>query len=336
MRGGWSKRWWGASGKNENDAQNDPHAEPFKRSDLIYLQDARVRELLSWNALIAAMEEALGALSTGRVRQPVRTVVPVEENRRYLGIMPAVAEDVMGAKLVSFYPVNEATPYPTHNGTVVLLDSITGVPIAAMDARSITEMRTAAVSAAVTRYAMPPDARVLAVLGSGVQARAHVDALSQVMPLDEIRVWSRNAEHAAEFARECGGAATDAQSAVRGADVVVVATSSREPVLLGSWLSEGAHVNSVGANHPSWRELDDDAMRNVVLVDSRDAAAVESGDVIGSQAIPYAEVGELFAGICAWPDRGRTTVFKSMGQAIEDVVAARLVLERYNAQERGV
>ena len=303
---------------------------------MIYLPDARVRELLSWDALIAAMEEALGALSTGRVRQPVRTVVPVEENRRYLGIMPAVAADVMGAKLVSFYPANEATPFPTHNGTVVLLDSATGVPIAAMDARSITEMRTAAVSAAVTRYAMPHDARVLAVLGSGVQARAHVAALSHVMQIGEIRVWSRNPEHAADFARECGAAAMDAQSAVRGADVVVVATSGRDPVLCGSWLSDGAHVNSIGANHPSWRELDDDAMRNTLLVDSRDAAAVESGDVIGAHAVPYAEVGELFAGVRPWPDRARTTVFKSMGQAIEDLAAAKLVLENHAAQERGV
>lgn len=272
------------------------------------------------------MEDALGALSTGRVRQPVRTVVPVEEHSRYFGVMPAVAPDVLGAKLVTFYPVNQTTPFPTHNATVVLFDSITGVPIAAMDARSITEMRTAAVSAAVTKYAMRPGARVVAVLGSGVQARAHIEALAHVMTIGEIRIWSRNPEHAATFARECGGAAMDAERAVREADVVVVATSSREPVLCGRWLSPGTHVNSVGANRPQWRELDDDVMRNALIVDSRAAAAVESGDVIGSQAVPYAEAGELFAGLRPWPDRMQTTVFKSMGQAIEDIAAARLVL----------
>ena len=296
---------------------------------MIYLPDSQVRELLRWDALIAAMENALASLSTGRVRQPVRTVIPVEEDRRYLGLMPAVAPDVMGAKLVTFYPVNETTGFPTHNGTIVLFDSVTGVPIAAMDARSITEMRTAAVSAAVTKYAMPANARVLAILGSGVQARAHVAALSRIMQIGEIRVWSRNSERAGDFARECGGNAMTAEDAVRGADVVVVATSSREPVLRGAWLAAGAHVNSVGANHPQWRELDDDAMRNTLLVDSRDAVAVESGDVIESQAVPYAEVGELFAGVRPWPDRSRTTVFKSMGQAIEDIVAAKLVLSNF-------
>lgn len=282
------------------------------------------------------MEGALASLSTGRVVQPVRAVVPVEENRRFFGLMPAVSPDVMGAKLVTFYPVNERSEFPTHNGTIVLFDTATGVPIAAMDARSITEMRTAAVSAAVTRYAMPENASVLAILGSGVQARAHVAALSRVMQIGEIRVWSRNAEHAAAFARECGGRAMDAHEAVRDADVVVVATSSREPVLHGAWLADGAHVNSVGANHPQWRELDDDAMHNTLLVDSRAAVAVESGDVIGSQAEPYAEAGELFAGVKPWPDRARTTVFKSMGQAIEDIVAAKLVLNNLESADAGV
>jgi thiomorpholine-carboxylate dehydrogenase len=299
---------------------------------LIYLPDRQVRELLSWDALIAAMENALGSLSTGRVRQPVRTVIPVEENRRYFGLMPAVAPDVMGAKLVTFYPVNETTGLPTHNATIVLFDSVSGVPIAAMDARSITEMRTAAVSAAVTKYAMPANARILAVLGSGVQARAHVGALSHVMRIGETRVWSRNPEHAADFARECGASAMDAEDAVRGADVVVVATSSREPVLRGAWLAAGAHVNSVGANHRQWRELDDDAMRNTLLVDSREAVAVESGDVIGSQAVPYAEVGELFTHVKPWPARSHTTIFKSVGQAIEDIAAAQLVLSKFNDQ----
>lgn len=289
--------------------------------------------MLRWDALIEAMESALAAFSSGGVQQPVRTILTVEDERRYLGLMPAVSDDVMGAKIVSFYPGNEGTKFPTHNATILLLDTRTGVPLAAMDGRLITEMRTAAVSAAATKYLMPENSRVLAVLGSGVQAHAHVDALAHVADFREIRVWSRTPEHAQRFARERGAIAMDAESAVRGADVVVVATSSREPVLHGAWLEPGAHVNAVGANRPNWRELDDEAMSTTVFVDSRAAAAQESGDVILSHASIYAEIGELFAKTVAAPPRSTTTVFKSLGLAIEDLAAAKLV---YNAiKEKG-
>jgi thiomorpholine-carboxylate dehydrogenase len=294
---------------------------------VIYLDEARVRALLQWDALIDAMERALAAFSSGRVRQPVRTVLPVEENRRYLGIMPAIAGDVMGAKLVSFYPANEGTEHPTHNGVILLLDTRTGEPLAAMDGRLITEMRTAAVSAAATRYLMPENSRVLAVLGSGAQARSHVAALARIAGFTEIRVWSRTPEHAQRFARELGATAMDAQAAVRDADVVVVATSSREPVLRGAWLRPGTHVNAVGANRPDWRELDDETMAATVFVDSRAAAAQESGDVILSRAPVYAEIGELFAKTALPPPRSETTVFKSLGLAVEDLAAAKLVFD---------
>ena len=292
---------------------------------MIYLDEERVRSLLRWDALIDAMETALAAFSSGRVQQPVRGILTVEENKRYLGVMPAVTDEVMGAKLVSFYPGNEGTTFPTHNGVILLFDTRTGVPLAAMDGRLITEMRTAAVSAAATKYLMPENSRVLAVLGSGVQAHAHLKALAQVVEFAEIRVWSRTPEHARRFAHEHGAIALDAQAAVQGADVVVVATSSQEPVLHGAWLKPGAHVNAVGANRPTWRELDDDAMANTLLVDSRASAAQESGDVILSKASIYAEIGELFAGKAAAPPRSTTTVFKSLGLAVEDLAAAKLV-----------
>jgi ornithine cyclodeaminase/alanine dehydrogenase-like protein (mu-crystallin family) len=294
---------------------------------MISIDEARVRALLQWDPLIAAMEAALAAFSTGRVVQPVRGILTVEENKRYLGVMPAVAGDVMGAKLVSFYPGNEGTPYPTHNGIVVIFDPRTGVPLAAMDGRLITEMRTAAVSAAATNYLMPEGSRTLAILGSGVQAHAHLDALARVADFSDVRVWSRTPEHARRFARERGARATSAEEAVRGADVVVVATSSQEPVLRGAWLKPGAHVNAVGANRPTWRELDDEAMSNVLLVDSRASAAQESGDVILSNAPIYAELGELFAKVKPPPPRSATTVFKSLGLAVEDLAAAKLVYE---------
>jgi len=297
-------------------------------SRVIYLDEECVRSLLRWDALIAAMEPALAAFSSGRVQQPVRSILTVEENARYLGVMPAVTDDVMGAKLVSFYPGNEGTEFPTHNGLILLFDTRTGVPLAAMDGRLITEMRTAAVSAAATKYLMPENSRVLAILGSGVQARSHVEALAHVADFREIRVWSRTPEHARRFASERGAIAMDAEPAVRGADVVVVATSSREPVLHGAWLAPGAHVNAIGANRPNWRELDDDVMATTVFVDSRESAAQESGDVILSKASIYAEIGELFAGTVAPPPHSATTVFKSLGLAIEDLAAAKLV---YNA-----
>ncbi len=299
---------------------------------MIYLDENRIRALLDWDALIAAMENALAAFSAGKVRQPVRSVITVEEHRRFLGVMPAVADDVMGAKLVSFYPANEGSEFPTHQATIVLFDTRTGAPLAAMDGRLITEMRTAAVSAAITRYLMPPEAHVLGILGSGVQARAHLEALSHVATFEDIRVWSRNSAHAARFAREHHARALDAEAAVRGADVVVVATSSQQPVLRGEWLKPGAHVNAVGANHPDWRELDDEAMANVVVVDSREAMAKESGDVILSGAQPYAEIGEIFACSVPPPPKTATTIFKSGGLAVEDLYAAKLAYEAHSLQ----
>ncbi len=300
---------------------------------MIYLDEERVRSLLRWDALIGAMETALAAFSSGRVQQPVRGVLTVEENKRYLGVMPAITDEVMGAKLVSFYPGNEGTAFPTHNGVILLFDTRTGVPLAAMDGRLITEMRTAAVSAAATKHLMPERSRVLAILGSGVQAHAHVQALAHVCEFTEIRAWSRTPEHARRFASEHRAIAMDAEPAVRGADVVVVATSSQEPVLQGAWLKPGAHVNAVGANRPTWRELDDDVMENVLLVDSRAAAAQESGDVIRSKASVYAEIGELFAGNVAAPPRSITTVFKSLGLAVEDLAAAKLVFDAHATRE---
>jgi len=291
-----------------------------------YLDEEKVRALLHWDDLIGTMEAALAAFSSGRVIQPVRSMLTIEEDKRYLGIMPAVAEDAMGLKLVSFYPGNAGTGVPTHLAMILLCRPDTGEPLAVMDGRLITEMRTAAVSAAVTRRLARPGSRVLALLGSGVQARAHLEALSRVCKFDEVRVWSRTPQHAERFAREHQAAAMDAESAVRGADVIVTATNAREPILKGAWLKRGAHVNAVGSPRPTWRELDDEAMANVLVVDSREAVLKESGDVILSRAKIYAEAGEIFAGAKSAPT-GETTIFKSVGMAIEDLAAARLVYE---------
>src|SRR6266478_2487857 len=188
---------------------------------VLYLDEQRVRDLLHWDRLIAAMETALAAFSLGRVLQPVRNMLTIEEGKRYLGIMPAVADDAMGAKLVSFYPGNAGTGVPTHLAMILLFRPDTGEPLAVMDGRLITEMRTAAVSAAATKHLAAADSGVLALLGSGVQAQAHLQALRLVRNFAEVRVWSRSAEHAARFAERHGAKAMAIEAAVRDADVIV-------------------------------------------------------------------------------------------------------------------
>ena len=293
---------------------------------VLYLGEERVRDLLHWDQLISAMERALAAFSLGRVLQPVRNMLTIEEGKRYLGIMPAVADDAMGAKLVSFYPGNAGTGVATHLAMILLFRPDTGEPLAVMDGRLITEMRTAAVSAAVTKRLAAPDSRVLALIGSGAQANAHLQALSRVRRFEEVRVWSRSTAHAERFAEQHDAKVMTIEAAVRGADVIVTATNALEPILKGAWLKPGAHVNAVGSPRPNWRELDDAAMANTLVVDSRDAVLEESGDVILSKAAIYAEAGEIFVGAKEAPVSA-TTVFKSVGIAIEDIATAKLVYD---------
>ena len=187
-------------------------------------------------------------------------------------------------------------------------------------------MRTAALSAAVTRWLAPPEPKILALVGSGVQAAAHLEALRTLYDFTEVRVASRTPANAAAFAAKHGAIATDIETAVRGADIIVTATSSKDPVVLGAWLKPGAHVNAVGSSRPAWRELDDAAMANLVVVDSREAALKEAGDIVQSGATIFAEAGEIFAGTKV-ADRTATTIFKSVGLAVEDIAAARIVYD---------
>jgi ornithine cyclodeaminase/alanine dehydrogenase-like protein (mu-crystallin family) len=293
---------------------------------VMHFSDDEVRSALRWDELIGAMESALVDFSSGRVLQPLRTWLTLEQGNRFMGVMPVATRDAMGLKLVSLYPRNAGTAVPTVMAMVLLLRPDTGEPIAFLDGNALTAMRTAAVSAAVTDRLASVDSHVLALLGSGVAARTHLEALSQVRKFDEVRVWSRTRRNADRFAAEHGAKAMDAESAVRGADVVVTATPARQPILEGAWLKRGAHVNAIGAPMPTWRELDDEAMSNVVVVESREAAGHESGDIILSNAQMYAEVGEIFAGSKPSP-ASETTVFKSVGIAVEDIAAAKLVFD---------
>jgi ornithine cyclodeaminase/alanine dehydrogenase-like protein (mu-crystallin family) len=301
-----------------------------KTNQPLFLNEQEVREHLRMTELIPAMEKALIDFSAGRVTQPVRSIISIDPPGGFLGLMPALAPDGLGLKAVTFYPSNVDRGIPTHMATIFLVDSQTGTPLAIMDGRLITEMRTAAVSAAATKPLASPDAKVLAILGSGVQARSHVEALGLVRQFEEIRVWSPTSQHAKQFAQEIGATETSsAEETVRDADVIVTATSSKTQVLKGDWLKPGSHVNAIGACRPDWRELDDDAMqKNIVFVDSREGAIKESGDVILSGAKIYAELGEALADKI--PSRANeTTIFKSLGMAVEDIAAAALVYNSY-------
>jgi len=296
-----------------------------KQSFPMLLNEDDVRKVLRMEDLIPAMADALRELSTGAILQPLRTVLPVSEHEGFLGVMPACGR-ALGAKLVTFYPQNK--DLHTHHAMILLFRPETGEPLAVMDGRLITEMRTAAVSAVATKLFARADTKVLTILGSGVQARSHLEALRLVREFSEVRVWSPR--NAGSFAREFKvRAATSAEEAARGADVIVVATAATTPVLCGEWLARGAHINAVGATRPNWRELDDDVLRRATIyVESREAALKESGDVIAARKEPI-EIGEVIAG----KQRGRTsaeqiTLFKSVGVAAEDVAAADLVYQR--------
>jgi ornithine cyclodeaminase/alanine dehydrogenase-like protein (mu-crystallin family) len=290
---------------------------------VLILDESGVRRFLDMRDLIPAVERALCALSAGEVAQPVRVMVPVAGQGGFLGSMPAYGGGQLGAKLVTFFPNNQGVP--THHALVVLFKPQTGEPLAVMDGRLITEMRTAAVSAAATNALARRDSTVLGILGSGVQAHSHLEALRLVRDFREVRVWSpRNAnKFSSQFRVQV---ARSAEEAVRGADVVLVATTSRTPVLKGEWLSPGMHVNAVGAPRPDWRELDDAVMRKAKLyVEQREAAARESGDVIAGGNI-FAEIGEMFGGSKAGRESAEEiTLFKSVGVAVEDLAAAELV-----------
>jgi len=298
-----------------------------------FLDEDAIRPLLRMEELIPAMERALIDFSAGGVLQPVRSILQVSQHGGFMGLMPAVYGDVMGAKLVNFYPGNAQRGLPTHLAMIVLFSAETGEPLAVMDGRLITELRTAAVSAVATKLLSPANAGSLAILGSGVQARAHFRALSLVRKFDDVRVWSRNAAHAQAFAAEIAARATSAEEAVRGADVVVTVTNSAEPMVQGAWLKPGCLVNAVGAVGRQRRELDSDAMRGAVIVDSREAALQESGDILLAAATIYGELGELLAGSKPIP-QAEITVFKSLGIAVEDLAAASLVLAAHNDAQR--
>ena len=318
----------------------------------LLLTERDVRAVLAMPDLIDAMEGALAGYSGGRATQPVRTVIEIGPARNYYGVMPVSMEApaAVGAKLVTVYHGNHDRGLPSHLATIVLLDPDTGALRAVMDGRYITEARTAAVSAVSVRHLATPDASTLAIVGSGVQARSHLEAIRHVRPLERVRVFSPNAGHRDAFAREASmatgldvAAVADAASAVRDAAIVVLATASATPVLDAADVAPGAHIAAVGACRPDQREMPAELLaRARVFVDSREGALAEAGDLllaIRDGAIDAGhvagELGELVAGRVAGRSSAREiTLFKSLGMAVEDVAAASLVMA--GATARGI
>uniref|UniRef100_A0A8C0G0A1 Ketimine reductase mu-crystallin n=1 Tax=Chelonoidis abingdonii TaxID=106734 RepID=A0A8C0G0A1_CHEAB len=271
--------------------------------------------------LIPSLEAALANFSSGAeggVVQPMRTVVPVQKYNGFLGVMPAYSskDDALTTKLVTFYEHKKDSSVPSHQATILLFDPRNG------------SLKT------VSSFLMPADSEVLCILGAGVQAYSHYEVFTEQFSFKEVRIWNRTKENAVKFARSAKGpvqVCSSAQEAVTGADVIITVTMATTPILFGEWIKPGAHINAIGASRPDWRELDDEVMKKSVLyVDSREAALNESGDVILSRAEIFAELGEVVKGTKPALSE-KTTVFKSLGIAIEDTVAAKLVYDSWSA-----
>jgi ornithine cyclodeaminase/alanine dehydrogenase-like protein (mu-crystallin family) len=312
---------------------------------LLVLSAPEVHALLSYPDCVAAMRSGLSCLAAGQAEQPLRTIIRPAGAAGLIGVMPAYlggGAAAYGLKALVITPGNPAAGLDAHQGIVLVSDGATGVPLAVLNASAVTEIRTAAVSVLATDLLARPGASDLAVIGTGVQARAHVRAFSQTRPLRRVKVAGRDPARAAAFAAglqaETGVPVTAcaAAEAVAGADIIVTATSSAEPVLRRDWIADGAHVNAVGACLPAARELDGATVGAAALYcDSRAGLLSEAGDyllaVADGQAGPgviRGELGEVLGGTA--PGRASAaeiTVFESLGLAVEDLAAAQLVYE---------
>jgi len=314
---------------------------------LLVLSEPEVRELLDMESCVEAMTEVLTSLARGELYQPLRSMVRPPDTDGLLGLMPAHRggeRAVYALKEIVVTPDNPTRGLDAHQGAVLLHDGVTGKLVAVLNASPITAIRTAAVSAVATRALARADTARVAILGAGVQARAHADAMRAVLDDPEIRIWARRIEAAEELAADVGAIASPSpDAALFGAEVVCTTTSAREPVLEHRWLAPGAHVNAVGSSIPTARELDTETLRRGALfVDRRESALNEAGDyliaaaegAIGPEQI-RAELGEVLAGLAPGrADEEEFTIFKSLGIAVEDLAAAELVVRR--ARERGV
>ena len=309
---------------------------------------SQVREFLPIGECIEAMAEAMKAVSSGSVTLPPRTYMPAPQQSAFLVVMPGcvLQPNILGLKVLTLYPHNPQSDLPTLQGFVALFDPMTGAPLAMIDGVEVTRIRTAAVSALATRELARQNAKSLGILGCGVQAHEHIDAIAAVRPVNEIRVWGRSYRKAVEFAALHAARTGNRVSAVRDAadaascDIVCTVTRSREPVIRGAWVQPGAHVNLVGGHSADTREADSALVsKSRVYVDSRVAAAIEAGDLLVPRAAGeideghvVGELGELLLQkIGGRRDQTEITVFKSLGLAAQDLLAAWYVLQRARA-----
>jgi ornithine cyclodeaminase len=302
---------------------------------VLILSHADVHAALSPEACQTAMRDVLAERARGRTYMPLRSVMRPPDATGLMGLMPAWGSGQFSLKVVCVMPGNPALGLDTHQGVVALFDPKTGVPEAILDASAVTEIRTAAVTAVATDVLARSDARVLAILGAGVQARAHLRALRALRDFEQVRAYARG--------RELEGATTcaTAEEAVRGADVVVTATNSRTPVLRHDWLAPGAHLNAIGASMPSAHEIEPETfVAATVFADSRESVYNEAGEYQLAQRLDLgadvtAELGEVLLG--EHPGRSgqeELTLFRSLGIAVEDLAAARAAVGI--ARERGL
>ncbi len=310
--------------------------------ETLVINQQEVRELLPMAACIRAVREALAGLARGEGIQPLRPIMWLPDQLGALGMMPGYLRsiDTVGIKTITVYPGNAGTEYDSHQGSVMLFEGTNGRLKAVIDATEITAIRTAAASAVATDVLARPGESVLAMIGSGVQAATHIEAMAEVRPIREVRVWSRNPGNAERLAhaaasddRRVLAVATVAQ-AVEGADLVCTTTSSPDPVLPGALLEPGMHINAVGASVPSARELDGEAVaRSRLFVDRRESALAEAGDFLLAEHEGVvdaghirAELGEVLIGSAEGRrDEREITLFKSLGLAVEDIAAGDLV-----------
>jgi alanine dehydrogenase len=318
--------------------------------DLLVLNGQEVTRLLPMRECIQVMRDALAALARGEALVPLRMVMRIPGANGFLGLMPghlspqAGRAGALGLKAVSVFPGNARRGIDTHQGAVLLFDVETGQLSTLMDGAAITAIRTAAVSGVATDLLAGREASELAILGAGVQARTHIEAIAAVRPLRRVRIWSRSDERAAALASEQRGrftflieAVTSAEAAVRDADIVATVTASAEPVIKRAWLKEGVHINAVGSSIPTSREIDTATMATARLfVDRRESALAEAGDLLipmleGAVTGDHvqAELGEVLTGKNPGRrSRQELTLFKSLGLAVEDVAAADFVARR--------
>ncbi|HEY6895275.1 MAG TPA: ornithine cyclodeaminase family protein [Rhodanobacteraceae bacterium] len=288
-----------------------------------------MHEILTMRECIRVMEETLADLARGKAANPLRNLLRAEGAAGILGMMPAFRGDY-GIKEVCVYPGNPARGLDTHLGCVILHDGETGAPKLIANASAITAIRTAAVSAVATKLLARDDSRVLAILGFGVQGKSHLAAIPLVRDIKEIRIFSRNHTQNARSAEE----------AVRGADIIVTATSSKEPVLKREWIKPGAHINAVGSSVKTSRELDTETMKSVSLfVDRRESTVNESGEYISAGLTPdfiRAEIGEILIGKAKGRgSKDEITLFKSLGLAVEDLASAQFLFTAAQKAGRG-